>query len=158
MVAPSVSRLVPALWHEALSLLSTAPQHGHGSGSEAVSRSGSVARILRTRPGPASLSSSSNAARDPRGGLCGRERGAGGFRGTAAELMEGPTGYRESCKIIAAPFSAIIAVGVLVLPEVMVGITDASTTRSPASPRKRKRSSTTAMGSLASPIFAVPTG
>ena len=36
--------------------------------------------------------------------------------------------------IIAAPFSAIIAVGVLVLPEVMVGITEASTTRSPAMP------------------------
>ena len=31
MVAPSVSRLVPALWHEALSLLSAAAQHSHGS-------------------------------------------------------------------------------------------------------------------------------
>ena len=30
--------------------------------------------------------------------------------------------YRESARIIAAPLSAIIAVGVLVLPEVMVGI------------------------------------
>src|SRR5438128_11275097 len=89
MVAASVSRLVPALWHEALSLLSTAPQHRHASGSEAVSRSGSVARVLRTRPGPAGLSSSSNAARDPRRGLFGRERGAGGFRGAAAELMGG---------------------------------------------------------------------
>ena len=39
-----------------------------------------------------------------------------------------------SSMIIAAPFSAIIAVGVLVLPEVIVGITDASMTRSPARP------------------------
>src|SRR5258708_40091377 len=31
MVAPFVSRLVPALWHEALSLLSAAAQHRHGS-------------------------------------------------------------------------------------------------------------------------------
>jgi hypothetical protein len=41
---------------------------------------------------------------------------------------------RESSRIIAAPFSAIIAVGVLVLPEVIVGITEASTTRRPARP------------------------
>src|SRR5258706_2393660 len=32
--------------------------------------------------------SSSDAARNPRGGLCRRERGAGGLRGAAAELME----------------------------------------------------------------------
>jgi hypothetical protein len=41
---------------------------------------------------------------------------------------------RESSRIIAAPFSAIIAVGVLVLPDVMVGITEASITRNPAIP------------------------
>ena len=41
---------------------------------------------------------------------------------------------RKSSRIIAAPFSAIIAVGVLVLPDVIVGITEASTTRSPARP------------------------
>ena len=39
-----------------------------------------------------------------------------------------------SSTIIAAPFSAIIAVGVLVLPEVIVGITEASATRKPAMP------------------------
>jgi hypothetical protein len=44
------------------------------------------------------------------------------------------TYYRESSRVIAAAFSAIIAVGVLVLPEVMVGITEASATRNPASP------------------------
>jgi len=43
-------------------------------------------------------------------------------------------GYRASARIIAAAFSAIIAVGVLVLPEVMAGMTEASTTRSPATP------------------------
>src|SRR5262245_57024848 len=59
-------------------------------------------------------------------------------------------GYLASCKIIVAAFSAIIAVGVLVLPEVMVGITEASAMRSPPRPKKRSRSLTTATGSLAS--------
>ena len=47
--------------------------------------------------------------------------------------------------IIAAALSAIMMVGVLVLPEVMVGITEASTTRRPSRPMTRSRSSTTAM-------------
>lgn len=42
--------------------------------------------------------------------------------------------YFASSKIIAAPFSAIIAVGVLVLPDVMVGMIEASTMRKPPRP------------------------
>jgi hypothetical protein len=52
--------------------------------------------------------------------------------------------YFPSSKIIVAAFSAIIAVGVFVLPEVMVGMIEASATRRPAIPWKRSRSSTTA--------------
>src|SRR5262249_23227973 len=65
---------------------------------------------------------------------------------------------RPSSRIIAAPFSAIIMVGALVLPDVIVGITEASTTRSRWHPINRSRSSTTAVGSLSRPILAVPTG
>ncbi len=55
-----------------------------------------------------------------------------------------------------APFSAIITVGAFVLPEVMVGIMEASMTLNPLIPWTRKRSSTTAIGSV--PILQVPTG
>jgi hypothetical protein len=66
-----------------------------------------------------------------RRGACHRAR----IRATRWLLaMTVPRRYRESSRIIAAPFSAIIAVGVLVFPEVIVGITEASATRSPAIP------------------------
>src|SRR5437016_2505462 len=62
-----------------------------------------------------------------------------------------------SARINSAAFSAIIIVGAAVLPDVMAGITDASTTRKPATPRTLNRASVTAAGSLSVPIFAVPT-
>ena len=55
-----------------------------------------------------------------------------------------------------AAFSAIMIVGALVLPEVMVGITEASAMRNPLRPLRRRRGSTTAAGSL--PVRQVPTG
>src|SRR3546814_892608 len=51
--------------------------------------------------------------------------------------------YRASSFTMSAAFSAIIRVGELVLPEVMVGITEASAMRRPARPWKRRRAPTT---------------
>ena len=57
-----------------------------------------------------------------------------------------------------AAFSPIIIDGALVLPEVSVGMIEASATRKPDIPRTRRRSSTTAAASLSLPILQVPTG
>jgi sulfoxide reductase heme-binding subunit YedZ len=61
-----------------------------------------------------------------------------------------------SSRTIAAPFSPIMIDGALVLPVVRIGMIEASMTRSPCTPRTRRRGSVTAMGS--SPILQVPTG
>ena len=59
-------------------------------------------------------------------------------------------------RIISAAFSPIMMEGALVLPEVSVGMIEASATRRPSMPWTRSRSSTTAIGS--EPILQVPMG
>src|SRR3546814_20718986 len=48
-----------------------------------------------------------------------------------------------SSRTISAPFSAIMMTGAFVLPEMSAGMLDASTMRSPPTPRTRRRGSTT---------------
>jgi len=73
----------------------------------------------------------------------------------------GCRGYKScyaSSRIIAEPFSPVMTEGAFVLPDVMVGMMEASTPRSEATPRTRKRWSRTAIGSSADPILTVTTG
>ena len=62
----------------------------------------------------------------------------------------------QLARIRSAARSAIIIVGALVLPPIRVGITDASTTRRPSTPRTRSCGSTTDSASV--PMRQVPTG
>ena len=57
---------------------------------------------------------------------------------------------------MSAAFSANMITGALMLPEGMVGITEASTTRSPSMPYTFRLGLTTAIGSSAAPILQVP--
>ncbi len=74
----------------------------------------------------------------------------------AASVAVSMTAAYPSCNTISAPFSPIMMVAALVLPETTVGITEASTTRSRSTPRTRNCGSTTAIGCL--PIVQVLVG
>ena len=59
-------------------------------------------------------------------------------------------------RIKSAAFSAIMITGEFVLPLVIVGITEASTTRRPAMPWTRSRSSTTARSGFQEAVVVEP--
>src|SRR6185312_14033180 len=67
-----------------------------------------------------------------------------------------PVGSVYADRISSDAFSAIITVGACVLPETMVGMIEASTTRRRSMPCTFSSASTTECASA--PIFAVPTG
>jgi uncharacterized SAM-binding protein YcdF (DUF218 family) len=78
--------------------------------------------------------------------------------GYAVYKLRGWINSRSSLspRIKSAAFSPIMIEGALVLPPVMVGMIEASATRSPSTPRTRSIGSTTA--SASAPIRHVPTG
>src|SRR5262249_49641362 len=82
-------------------------------------------------------------APDRSGDGCGAVGGA--IYAVASSL--GAAGAAASCKIMSAPFSAIITGAAFVLPDTSAGMIDASTTRRRPMPRTRRRSSVTAVGS-----------
>src|ERR1700712_893072 len=71
-------------------------------------------------------------------------------------LRQGAVHYAAAASTNRDAFSPIMMDGALVLPEVSVGMIDASATRNPSMPCTRSSLSTTAMGSK--PILQVPTG
>ena len=62
----------------------------------------------------------------------------------------------QSSFIKSEPFSAIMMVGALMLPDTMLGMMDASITLNPSIPWTRNRGLTTDVGSEAGPILALP--
>ena len=79
---------------------------------------------------------------------------------TLSNFMVSPVGrsvYNDRGAIASAHFCATMMVGALVLPEVMLGNTDASMTRSRSIPCTRKAESTTESAAVG-PIRQVPTG
>ena len=83
--------------------------------------------------------------------------------GEIAQLLQGnaastavAASARERPRSRSTAFSAIITVGALVLPPINDGITEASMTRKPSTPRTRSSGSTTLVGSL--PMRQLPTG
>ena len=76
--------------------------------------------------------------------------------GSQNRLFASEDGQVAVFSTMTAAFSPIMIDGALVLPDVSVGMIEASATRKPAMPWTRSWASTTAIGS--DPILQVPTG
>ena len=71
-------------------------------------------------------------------------------------VPQDPSAHAHQAHCLSAAFSAIMIVGALVLPPINRGITEASMTRKPCTPRTRSWGSTTEAASP--PMRQVPTG